>query len=186
MSTPIAAWGCVHGRFQPFHNGHLEYALRAKDHCERLVVGITNPDPNWIHMEVENPHRHLPRSNSFTYLERAAMIRDSLLDANIPPRDFLLVPFPIQDPELIPHYAPKHALHFVRVYSNWERHKVERLRSHNLSLEVLDPGKHKEVSGEQVRRLIRTNGRWQRLVPEPTARVICEILAKDPARLQAR
>lgn len=182
MNTPIAEWGCIHGRFQPFHNGHLEYAIRAKERCERLLVGITNPDPTWIRAEAENEHRHLRESNPFTYLERADMIRDSLLDAGLPPREFLLAPFPIQSPELIPHYAPREAIHFVRVYSEWERKKIARLRSHNLSLQVLDPGKRKEVSGEEVRRLVRASEQWEHLVPEATARVIREILADDPER----
>jgi nicotinamide mononucleotide adenylyltransferase len=32
--------GVVHGRFQPFHNGHLEYVLSAKQKCDFLYVGI--------------------------------------------------------------------------------------------------------------------------------------------------
>lgn len=184
MTAPAEEWGCVHGRFQPFHHGHLEYALRAKRRCARLVVGITNPDPARARAESGSPHRHLPGSNPFTYLERAVMIRDALLDEGVPPRDFLLVPFPIQDLDLLPHYAPRDARHFVRVYSEWEREKVRRLRSLGLRLEILDPGKEKETSGEEVRRLLRTDERWERLVPEATANVVREILSNTPARLQ--
>ena len=35
----------IHGRFQPFHNGHLEYLRGAAECCDELFVGITNPDP---------------------------------------------------------------------------------------------------------------------------------------------
>lgn len=184
MSEPAAAWGCVHGRFQPFHNGHLEYVLHAKQRCEQLVVGITNPDPAWIRSESESPHRHLAESNPFTYLERAAMIRDTLLDAGLSPRNFVLVPFPVQNLDLLPHYAPPDARHFIRVYSAWEREKVDRLSSRSLSVEVLDPGKQKTVSGEEVRRLIRADGQWERLVPRATARIVLGLLENDPARLQ--
>ena len=40
----VGAWGMIHGRFQPFHTGHLEYLVAAAARCERLVVGITNPE----------------------------------------------------------------------------------------------------------------------------------------------
>ena len=35
----------IHGRFQPFHNGHLDYLRGALARCDELFVGITNPDP---------------------------------------------------------------------------------------------------------------------------------------------
>lgn len=41
-------YGMIHGRFQPFHNGHLEYALAALSRCSHLIVGITNPDPSTV------------------------------------------------------------------------------------------------------------------------------------------
>jgi len=34
----------IHGRFQPFHNGHLEYMRGAADRSDELWIGITNPD----------------------------------------------------------------------------------------------------------------------------------------------
>ena len=37
--------GMIHGRFQPFHNGHLEYMRGAAERSDELWVGITNPDP---------------------------------------------------------------------------------------------------------------------------------------------
>ena len=51
-------YGMVHGRFQPFHVGHLEYALTALHRCEHLIVGITNPDPSLVVAESTDPQRH--------------------------------------------------------------------------------------------------------------------------------
>lgn len=175
-------WGCVHGRFQPFHNGHLEYVLRAKSRRRRLVVGITSPDSTWIQTEASSPHRHEPDSNPFTYLERALMIRDTLLTEGFSPEEFVIVPFPIQALELCRYYTPSEAVHFVRVYSDWEREKVRRLRTQGLTVEVLDPGKRKEVSGAEVRRLMRSGLPWTHLVPPDAARVIRTILATTRVR----
>ena len=62
--------GFVHGRFQPFHNGHLEYLRGALERCEELFVGITNPDLSHVRPEPEDPLRHLPESNPWSYVER--------------------------------------------------------------------------------------------------------------------
>jgi cytidyltransferase-like protein len=171
---PPYEWGCVHGRFQPFHNGHLEYVLRAKVRCRQLIVGITNPDPTGIQAEASSPHRHDPEANPFTYLERATMVRDALLDKGLAPREFLIVPFPIHDPDLYRHYAPADAVHFIRVYSNWEQEKVCRLKAQGFLVEILDPSKEKEVSGADVRLLMRSSLPWEHLVPDTTVRIVRE------------
>jgi len=64
----------IHGRFQPFHNGHLEYLRGAAASCDELFVGITNPDPWRVKEEPSDPLRHLPESNPFTYVERLLMV----------------------------------------------------------------------------------------------------------------
>jgi len=45
----------IHGRFQPFHNGHLEYLRGAASRCDEIFVGITNPDPERIRPEPADP-----------------------------------------------------------------------------------------------------------------------------------
>ena len=169
---PSYEWGCVHGRFQPFHNGHLEYVVRAKARCQRLLVGITNPDLSHVQAETSSPHRHEPEANPFTYLERALMIRDALLAGGFSQEEFLIIPFPIHAPELYRHYVSNDAVHFVRVYSDWEREKVRRLRSQGFVVEILDPGREKEVSGVEVRRLMRSGLPWEHLVPDGAVGVV--------------
>lgn len=36
--------GVVHGRFQLLHNDHVKYIMAGMERCERLVIGICNPD----------------------------------------------------------------------------------------------------------------------------------------------
>ena len=141
------SWGCVHGRFQPFHNGHLEYALHARQRCERLIVGITAPDPTAARKEAASAHRHEPASNPFTYFERLLMIRDALLAEGLKPCSFAIVPFPIHEPGLVGHYVPEGTVHFIRVYSRWEEEKVRRLRDAGATVEILDPGEEKRSPG---------------------------------------
>lgn len=181
--TESPPWGSVHGRFQPFHNGHLEYVLRARQRCGRLIVGITVPDPTAVRKEAANPHRHETTSNPFTYFERLMMVRDALLAEGLDPKNFAVVPFPIHTPGLISHYVPEGTVHFVRVYSRWEEEKVRRLQDRGAAVEVLDPGEEKRISGTEVRRLIREGLPWEHLVPRGTAEIVHLILAEDPSRL---
>ena len=180
---PRYEWGCIHGRFQPFHGGHLEYALQAKERCRRLIVGITNPDPTWVRREASSEHRHADESNPFTYIERALMVEGSLLDEGLEARDFVVVPFPIQAPELCRFYVPEGTLHLVRVYSGWEEEKVRRLRAQGFAVEVLNSGREKVISGSEVRRLIGAGLPWEGLVPKASARIVHSILTEGPCRL---
>jgi cytidyltransferase-like protein len=178
-------WGCVHGRFQPFHNEHLEYVLHARQRCHRLIIGITNADPTWRQIEATSTHRHRPASNPFTYFERVLMIQDTLHAQGLQLQDFVFVPFPIHDLGLSRYYVPADTVHLVRVYSPWEQEKVRRLRDEGFRLEVLDPGKEKTISGSDIRRRIRSSLPWTHLVPQGTARVVGHILVTEPDRLQA-
>ena len=74
-------YGMAHGRFQPFHRGHLEYVLAALARSEHLIVGITNPDPWQTRAEAADAQRHTPEANPFTFFERQRMIRAALHEA---------------------------------------------------------------------------------------------------------
>ena len=95
----IAPLGMVHGRFQPFHNGHLAYVLAAAGRCERLLVGITNPDPARTIPEDADPKRHLPEANPFTYTERLLMVEESVAETRVDV-PVHVIPFPVSSPEL--------------------------------------------------------------------------------------
>ena len=51
------AVGVIHGRFQMLHYGHMEYLLAGKERCERLIIGISNPDVTLVKFNDANPHR---------------------------------------------------------------------------------------------------------------------------------
>ena len=95
-ATSRVAVGMVHGRFQPFHLGHLEYLVAAAARSERLVVGITNPEGFPSRPEPDDPARHLPESNPFTYAERRLMVEAAAGEAGVGPVE--VIPFPITEP----------------------------------------------------------------------------------------
>jgi nicotinamide-nucleotide adenylyltransferase len=162
--------GMIHGRFQPFHNGHLEYLRGAAVRSEVVFVGITNPDPQRIKEEPSDPLRHLPESNPFTYTERLLMIQAVAADERLAVH---VVPFPVNEPELWSAYVPEGVTQYLRLFSEWGGTKLERMRDAGYEVVILDEGVDKEISGSDVRAAMRSGGDdWELLVPPGVARVI--------------
>ncbi len=162
----------IHGRFQPFHNGHLEYLRGAAARCEELFVGITNPDPARIRPEESDPLRHLPESNPFTYVERLLMVKAAAADADIEAERLHVIPFPVNEPELWQAYVPDDVVQFIRLFSDWGGTKLARLRDAGYEVVLLDEGAAKEISGADVRAALREDGDWESLVPPGVARLL--------------
>jgi nicotinamide-nucleotide adenylyltransferase len=168
----MIARGMIHGRFQPFHNGHLEYLRGAAVRCDEVFVGITNPDPERIKPEPADPLRHLPESNPYTYVERLLMVKAAARDAGIGAERLHVIPFPVNEPELWPPYVPPDVVHFIRLFSDWGGAKLDRLREAGYEVVVLDEGAEKEVSGSDVREALRNGGDWEPLVPPGVAALL--------------
>lgn len=167
-------YGMVHGRFQPFHNDHLDYVKKALARCEHLIIGITNPDPETIQEEETSSHRHKNESNPFTFFQRITMIRATLVDEGVPLERFSFVPFPIHHPDKWRFYLPNpdKVTLFIRVFSDWEQTKVDRFRENCWTVEILDPGDQKGIEATDVRDRFGANGNWEELVPRAVAEVI--------------
>lgn len=167
-------YGMVHGRFQPFHNDHLDYVKKALARCHHLIMGITNPDPWEVQEEQSSSHRHLKESNPFTFFQRMSMIRAALVDEGVDLERFSFVPFPIHHPDKWHFYLPepKSVVLYIRVFSEWEQIKVDRFRSQGWTVEVLDPGAPKGITATEVRRRLASGGAWEELVPKAVAKVI--------------
>ena len=162
----------IHGRFQPFHLGHLEYLRGAAERSDEVFVGITNPDPARIKLEPSDPLRHLPESNPWSYVERLLMVEAAAADLGLDPASVHVIPFPVNEPELWPAYVPDGATQYMRLFSGWGEKKIERLRAAGYEVVVLNEGAEKEVAGAEVRALLRDGGDWEQLVPAGVARVI--------------
>jgi nicotinamide-nucleotide adenylyltransferase len=170
--------GMIHGRFQPFHNGHLEYLRGAAERSDEVFVGITNPDPARIKPEPSDPLRHLPEWNPYSYAERLLMVKGAAADLGLDLARVHVIPFPVNEPELWPAYVPEGVTQYLRLFSEWGGTKLERLREAGYEVVILDEGAEKEISGADVRAKIRDGGDWQSLVPPGVARVLTSL---DPA-----
>lgn len=165
----------IHGRFQPFHNGHLEYLAAAAERSVELFVGITNPDPTSIRPEPSDPARHLPESNPWSYAERLLMVKAAARGLALDLARVHVIPFPVNEPSLWPAYVPDGVTQYLRLFSEWGGTKLERLLEAGYDVVVLHERVAKEVSGSEVRASLREGGDWESLVPPGVARVIREL-----------
>jgi cytidyltransferase-like protein len=160
----------IHGRFQPFHIGHLEYLRAAMKSCDGIVVGITNADSSTIIQDQLSPHRHLPRNNPFGYFDRFRMVAAVLEQEGRAFSDSLIIPFPIHSEHLWSNYAPTYIRQYVTVFGDWEAAKAERLRMAGYQVEVFTLPRL--TSGTEIRARIRHNESWKHLVPDPIVEII--------------
>lgn len=163
--------GFIHGRFQVLHNDHLVYLLAGKALCERLIIGVTNPDADSIREEPTNPERSCAENNPLTFEERKAMIEAAMVEAGVDRHAFSVVPFPINRPERILGNVPKDAVFYLTIYDDWGREKLKRLNGLGLRTHVMweRPESEKGISGTDVRAAIRDGEEWRDLVPDSVA-----------------
>ena len=161
------AVGVIHGRFQMLHKGHMEYLMAGKKRCDRLVIGISNPDATVTEFSAANPHRSQVRSNPLTYYERFQMIRGAMLEAGVPLLEFDIVPFPINRPELLFNYVPADAKFYMTLYDAWSTEKKAELEKLGCRVEVMWQRRNEDkfTSGTIVRERIIAGEPWQDLVP---------------------
>jgi nicotinamide-nucleotide adenylyltransferase len=168
--------GVIHGRFQVLHHDHLKYLLAGKSRCMHLVVGVTNPDPSLTREDAADPHRSAPEANPLTYYERQLMIRTALMEAGVDPRDFTIVPFPINLPELYVHYLPLDAVFYLTIHDEWGRRKLEQFQKMGLKTEVLwvKTPEAKGLSASDIRRRMAAGEPWESFVTPGVAALLKE------------
>ena len=187
--------GFITGRFQVFHNGHLEYALQAKSEVDFLIVGVCNPDAKTTRANPADNFRHQPARNPFTYYERLVMIETALADIGLKSDEFAIVPCPINVPELIASYIPTGTLHLTRVCDDWGYEKIRILEKQGYASKILyeniSAGKSRKTrlpiggigperfimieGGKSVRDRMMAGDNWRSYVPAGTARAIDEL-----------
>ncbi|NLU45639.1 MAG: nicotinamide-nucleotide adenylyltransferase [Euryarchaeota archaeon] len=148
----------IMGRFQPFHNGHLEVIRRCVAESTDIVIGIGSAQ--YSH-EADNP---------FTAGERHLMIDEALREEGL--RNYCIVPiedlnrYSVWVPHVVSMTPP-----FKRVYSN---NPLTRRLFSEAGFELREsPLYSRDVySGTVVRQRMVEGGEWRPLVPPAVARVI--------------
>lgn len=155
--------GLVMGRFQPFHLGHLALARQVLSECDGLIVAVTSAQFNYM------------EKDPFTAGERIEMIHDSLVESDADmSRCFVTA---IENQFNIATWGGylKAALpEFGRAYSG--NPYVAMLLS-DLGIDVAAPDfvDRPRYNATEIRRLIRSGGRWEDLVPGAVRRRLVDM-----------
>lgn len=146
------------GRFQPFHNGHMEMIRKVFEECDHVTIGIGSAQ-----------YSHTDK-DPFTAGERYQMIAEALRSEGY--TNYYIVPiedlnrYAVWVAQVVSMCPP-----FGIVYSNnpyTRRLFVEagyRVRNSPLY-------NRSEYSGTEVRRRIREGEEWEHLVPDAVVKVI--------------
>ena len=160
------------GRFQPFHNGHLQVIGAIAEENDQIIIGIGSAQ---VSHTIDNP---------FTAGERYLMVYGAINDRGIKNAH----PIPIVD---INRYGVwvAHVLNLIPpidvVYSN--NPLVKRLFSEQkFEVREMPLFEREHYSGTEIRRRIIANESWQDLVPRRVARVIEEINGVERLRAIAQ
>ncbi len=156
------------GRFQPFHNGHLEVVKAIATECDRMIVGIGSAQ---LSHTFENP---------FTAGERHLMISRAFHDDGLD--NFFLVPIvDINRYAIWVAHVASLVPPFQAVYTN---NPLTRRLFEEAGYEVRQAPmfNREEYSGSEVRRRIVNGEPWEHLVPQGVAETIHEV--KGDERLQ--
>ena len=165
----------MHGRFQPFHNGHLDYVLEAFSRAEFIWVGLTQifqPGSNAL----TEAGRETATSNPLTFRDRCDLVDAALVEAGIGRNRFRITPFPIETPERLQEFIPSCCVCYTTLVNKWNNEKVKRLNDNGFRTEILGlsvPDNLRVTSGTEIRRLIRAGDpSWARFVPPAVAEII--------------
>jgi nicotinamide mononucleotide adenylyltransferase len=176
----------VHGRFQPFHDGHLKYVLSAFERCDYLWIGITKCELSTDASSFRRA-RETPENNPLTFFERITIIGAALIDRGIDQTRFGFVPFPIEIPERLPYFMPTSIPCYTTVCDAWNEEKIQLLTKLGYTVSVLYRENPKQVSGSVIRKDIAEGGEvWKTMVPQATVREVEKLdLRNRLLRLQA-
>lgn len=172
----------VCGRFQPPHNQHVEYLLRAKERCGFLWVGIVRPNVQKMDASAaEAVHRQEFYANPLTYFERVQILSRALVDQGVSRSEFACTPFPLDEPGLLLDFMPATVTCFTTVCEPWNEKKKQILESAGYEVEVLLERKaDQKIEGRFIREaIVKGDPRWEQLVPAATKDAVYRLGLRD-------
>ena len=159
---------CVHGRFQPPHNEHVDYVRKAFELSIFLWIGLTEYDiRNLVECDLAR-HRSQAFANPLTFFERVSIWTEILRDFGYDRGSFGFLPFPVDRPNLLNDFLDRSIPCLTTICDRWNIEKIRRLRSCGYSTFSL-MRRRKSIEGCYIRNCIRRGDKtWESLVPIAT------------------
>ena len=162
--------GLFIGRFQPFHNGHLEAIRTMQRECGEVIIIVGSSQ---FCFEVDNP---------FTVGERIEMITASLKDAGMWGKCQVLSIPDIQNNALWVSHVNSLVPHYDVVYSN-NPLTCRLFKEAGKRIQGIPFHDRKNCDGTKIRKLMLKGAGWEKFVPAKTAALIRRV--KGPERMKA-
>ena len=147
--------GFTLGRFQPFHNEHVNLIEEIKKDCDAVYVGIL--------------HTELSEENPFTYKERRDMILkydDSLEVFEYEKKDMMVLGIGIRKE------VPYDAVYYTG-------NLRERLGMASLGFQTKMKKRKDDYSATNIRKMVFSgNKKWEKMIPESTKKILNKIKTK--------
>ncbi len=153
--------GLLIGRFQPFHNGHLEAVRQILEECDSIILGIGSAQEA----------RTSP--NPLSGGERITMIKKVIENREIKPVEVYPIPDLNCHPAW-PYYVEAILPDFEKVYGNSEV-VLDLFEEIDYETGTIDQLDREKLSGTEIRRRIRSDMGWKDLVPEEVAEYLGDI-----------
>ena len=146
---------CFTGRFQPFHNQHLEVLSALSHEFDRIIIGVTNPDIENLSEHTASLHRHTDAANPFSYESRVQIIKDSISElTDLNNVEIEIIRFDLTQPDSWT--VPAETVFALRIFSAWEASKLDLFTGQGF--EVLElPAPATKISASDIRKTLTTN-----------------------------
>ena len=146
---------CFTGRFQPFHNQHLEVLSALSHEFDRIIIGVTNPDIENLFEHAASLHRHTDAANPFSYESRVQIIKDSISElTDLNNVEIEIIPFDLTQPDSWT--VPAETVFALRIFSAWEASKLDLFTGQGF--EVLElPAPATKISASDIRKALTTD-----------------------------
>lgn len=146
---------CFTGRFQPFHNQHLEVLSALSREFDQIIIGITNPDIENLFEHAASQHRHTDAANPFSYESRVRIIKASISElSELNGLEIEIIPFDLTQPSSWA--VPAETVFALRIFSVWEASKLDLFTGQGF--EVLElPAPVTKISASDIREALTTN-----------------------------
>ncbi len=173
-------FGYYHGRFQPFHKGHLGLIQEALIYCNTLVIGISNPfriKPIYDRPLNDDEKKSLEKArdtdnNPWPYWARVWIIREGLMEEDIDLSRIIFMPnlnnshLPVK--EVL--FPKKVTLIFICPKESHNKMWLKRYKEENWDVHIVK--NQESVSGSDIRERILKNTKWENLVPKGSVKTI--------------
>lgn len=157
--------GLMIGRFQPFHNGHLNLVHQILSECDELIIAVGSSQFNFTF------------SNPFTAGERIYFIHNSLVESKIDlSRVYILPILNLENNAIWVQHLKCMLPKFDSIYSG--NKFVQELLSHSSeTFGIHAPVFHNknECNGTNIRMNIVMNKEWRNFVPNAVYKIISDL-----------